>query len=161
MEKFFIQILTFERNAEGDIKTALFTDKFNNKAVVTTKDRAVIPGIRYSCKLYSESHKTSDQLIYDLINFRVVEDDIQILHDKRKNIVFFLLDNKPVEALNYNPKINSDYDSLLAELQVYFRYKTFQLSTMQDIQKFTLYFKETLEKCYQAYKKQIIKSFKK
>lgn len=154
----FIQKLVFKK--EGDKKVASFTDKFNDNSIVETEFVGLIPGMRYSCKLYSKPESV-DPKKYFMVNYRIIEDDIMIVHDKTKFTVDVHLDGKIVTALSYDPSVNSDYEQNVKDLIDYFRFKTFQLANRQDIDKFVKYYEDLSKQYYDKYKNSLIKKVKK
>lgn len=170
-ENIFFKVLSFERYDK--YKVAQFIDKFGQSAVVITDWDRVIPGLRYNCKLlckYKEVEVDSGiegyinwdvEKIrqYKMVNCKVWYDDLQIITGD--NIVQIKLDNKVVPELDFDCINCTDVDQKVQDLQEYFKEKTFQLSTMKDIEKFVDFYKECCNALYEKYKKDQMKGSKK
>lgn len=148
MEKnnYFFKVLSFDRAEK--CKVAEFEDKFGNRSKVVTTFNAIIPGLRYSCKLgkrYQEEVQEDGTSIrvYKLFTFRVWIDDVQVLTEG--DLVKIMLENKEVEALTFGYGFSLSVDDRVKELRDYFKHKTFQLSSGKDIDKFVSVYKDACE----------------
>lgn len=142
----FFKMLSFERIENG--KVAYFDDKFGKSSKVITTFNAIIPGLRYSCKLSKRfvlegNEDGTETRVYKMYTFRVWIDDIQVLTEEE--FVKVLLEGKEVEALTFGYGFSLNVEERVEELNVYFKHKTFQLSSGKDIEKFISVYRESCE----------------
>lgn len=147
-KKVFHKQLVFTREPNTQDKVATFVDKKGNNAKVITAWGRVIPGLRYSCRLEVPGTKIpdSEEYLYKLSFCRIWVDNLQVVSGE--NMVDVSLEGKAVESLRFGDGISTDVDAKVEELKEYFREKTFQLATREDIDTFILVYKESCEKVY-------------
>ena len=159
MEKnIFFKELSFARENSKDLsepKIALFTDMYNNSAIVKTTWNGVVPNIRYDCKLIF-SRKVDDLFEYQLLSFSIVEDFIVV--EKVDNKVMVMLDEKEVITLTFDNTL--DVNEKVNELKDYFKFKTFQLANKEDIEKFINLYETICREWFSNYKKSLKKDVK-
>lgn len=145
---------SFKQNAE---KVAYFVDKFENDARVVTTWNGVIPGLRYSCMLSKESKEVKDgdfkENFYKLLKFRIWADKLKVVNSD--NSVQITLEGKTVDSLTFDLKETTDVDQKVEDLREYFKEKTFQLSTKEEIDKFIGIYRNACQSLYKGYKKQV------
>jgi hypothetical protein len=158
----FFKTLTFDREVEGSKeKVAYFVDKFDKDSKVITTWGGIVPKLRYSCQLEITDGKDDENevIIYKLLKYRIWVDKLQMV--TKDDSVSITLDGKEADSLTFDYGESTDYESKVGELKDYFRQKTFQLRSKEDIAKFITSYRKACEEIYNKYKKDVIKSFPK